>query len=245
MMSDIKTPNGKERVRLNGKLRYTSEHKSKTPEARQRASENRKKSVKKAPKNSKGKIIQGHKYKSIIDSYKDLGLKPKIKSARTKTSQSKPLFVRNPVLARRIIKFIRAGYHPTTVCRAVGIATSTFRKWLELGAEGKYPVYTKFYKRIANADAKAEMQTLKKLKKHQRTDWRAAAWDLERRWSENWGKDVVKSGGVSVNATITVNRREEITKVISQDEHAKELARRVIDGGEFGFKEITNEKNDT
>lgn len=243
-MIDLRTPKGKKRVRLE-KPPYVS---SLTEEQKKKLAVNgkkiQKKRIAKAPRDAKGKIIPNYRYKNILDSYKEHGIASKTTDGETKkhlfgNGNSYPLFVRKPIVADNMIKLIREGYPYTTVCRYYGVNRKTFLKWLEIGSQGIDKNYTKFFKRVSRAEARYEMARLEAIRKHEKTDWRAPAWILERRYPEHWGKrDANKAHIALTNTTINVNKKDELGKAVLRDEHAKELARKLIDGGEFGYTEI-------
>jgi len=193
-----------------------------------------------APRLENGKIKPGFKYKALIDSYERHGVKPK---KVLNVYASKPLFVREPKLGNKIIRFLRMGYPYTTVCRAVGIDSSTLKRWMSLGASNASPEYAKYFRRICKAEATAEMNDLKKLSEHQKYDWRASAWKLERRWPEHWAKKDALKAELKVNGQISVTHKHELSQKVAQDPAALELARKMIDGDEYGYNEVDKDDN--
>lgn len=193
--------------------------------------EGRKRSLKEAPRRENGKIVQGFKYKSLLEGYREMGREPTIIDGRTSTRD--PLFVLQPNLGKRIVKLIRKGYPYTTVCRYCGITPKTFRDWLEKGKAGVSKDYIRFYKKIARAEARAEMRTLERLKLHDRSDWRVSAWQLERRWPEHWSKKDRIIAETHVNATIATESKDDLSKSVIKDQAARELARRLIAGDDL------------
>ena len=200
----------------------------------------RDKAFKEAPRLENGKIVPAFKYKALIDSYKRHGVKPK---KLLNHYASKPLFLREPKKGNRIIKFIRMGYPYTTVCRAVGINRDTFIRWLTLGQSNASKEYAKFYRRVCKAEAQAEMNDLKKLSEHQKFDWRASAWKLERRWPEHWAKRDAIRAELKINGQVNVTHKHELSQKVAQDPAALELARKMIDGTEFGYDEVAKDDN--
>lgn len=195
----------------------------------------RDKAYKEAPRLENGKVVPGWQYKKLIDSYKRHGVKPKNGLSHY---ASKPLFMREPKLGNKIIKFLRMGYPYTTICRAVGIDSSTFKRWMALGLSNASPEYTKYFRRICKAEAAAEMNDLDKLSKHQKFDWRASAWKLERRWPEHWARRDAMKAELKINGQINVTHKHELSQKVAQDPIALELARKMIDGNEYGYDEV-------
>lgn len=209
---------GRQRVRLS---------KGPSKQALAAMHEGRKRSHEKAPRRENGKVIQGYKYKAILEGYKEMGREPR---ALAPNSISRlPMFVDQPSLAKRIVKLIRKGYPYTTVCRYVGVTPRTFKEWLEKGKAGLSPDYVDFYERVARAEAEAEMRTIQTLKMHEKADWRVSAWQLERRWPEHWSKKDRVMAEMQVSATINVDSKEALGRTLIQDTAARELARRLID----------------
>lgn len=206
-----------------------------SPDAMQALHAGRDKAFKEAPRLESGKIVPGFKYKALIDSYKRHGVKPKNGLSHY---ASKPLFMREPKLGNKIIKFLRMGYPYTTVCRAVGINSDTLKRWMALGLSNASPEYTKFFRRICKAEAKAEMKDLEKLKAHQKYDWRSSAWLLERRWPEHWARRDAIKAELKINGQINVTHKHELSQKVAQDPTALELARKMIDGNEYGYDEV-------
>lgn len=216
---------GRQRVRLR--------ESSKNIEALQKG---RRKSVKNAPRKSNGKIIQGYAYKELLEGHRERT--PSIVVAHQ--GSRSPMFVVQPNLAKRIVKLIRKGYPYTTVCRAVGVTPKTFKEWLEKGKSGVNHDYIKFFEDVAKAEAYAEMRTLNMLRKHEKSDWRVSAWQLERRWPEHWSKIDRITADLNVNSNAVTDAKEDLSKSIAKDEAARELARRLIDDTDFSYPALQN-----
>jgi hypothetical protein len=196
--------------------------------------------LKKAPRREDGKVIQGHAYKSVLEGYRENGIEPDVlngKALKEMTPRA-PMFVIQPGLENRIVKLIRRGYPFTTVCRYVGITTKTFREWLDKGKAGTSKDYVRLYRRVAKAEAKAEMKTLEKLRTHENADWRVSAWQLERRWPEHWSKKDRLIAESHVNVTHSGDSKESLSKNVVQDDAARELARKLIDGNDFSYDQL-------
>lgn len=197
--------------------------------------EGRDRSRREARKKHNGKLPQGYKYKEVLQGYRENGLEPTIIKA---PATQEPMFVVQPTLERKIIKMLKRGAPYTTVCRACGITPTTFMNWLEKGKAGFSEDYIRFYRRVCKAEAAAEMQALKDLKAHKKSDWRVSAWELERRWPENWSKVSRTEANVKMSGNVTVDTKEKLGNTVVQDEATRELARKLIDGSEFGFSRL-------
>lgn len=105
--------------------------------------------------------------------------------SRTRTSQKL-----TGDLIDEIAKLIREGNYIETTCRAVGISSQTYRNWKKRGAAAESGIYRGFYEAIDQAEAKGESSYLGIIKDAANSGkaWQAAAWYLERRYPERWGR---------------------------------------------------------
>lgn len=197
----------------------------------------RDRSYKEARKKNGGKIKQGYAFKSLLEDGMIEGRQPTIVKPRDPMARD-PMFVVQPSLGKRIFKLIRRGYPYTTVCRYVGITPKTLKDWLEKGRDGVSEDYAEFYRRFCKAEAAGEMNIYETLRKHEREDWRVSAWQLERRWPENWSKKDRSIAEMQVTATVNVNSKETLGITVVNDSEARELARKLIDGNEFGYNRL-------
>lgn len=91
---------------------------------------------------------------------------------------------------------IAGGNTHETACALAGIATSTFYEWLTKGEEAKSGKFAHFHDVIKKAEALAEAKRIEIIRKAGegkgdyagKADWKAAAWYLERRYPEKWGR---------------------------------------------------------
>ena len=98
-----------------------------------------------------------------------------------------------PELREEIVSCIKAGSWTETVCVMAGINKSTFYDWMRRGKEAtRHTKYKKFYKAVKQAEAFAEARHVANLSKAAEKHWGAAAWILERRFSERWGRTETK-----------------------------------------------------
>lgn len=106
---------------------------------------------------------------------------------------SKPLL--SEAIAAKLDASLREGNYVKTAVEAAGIARSTFYNWMKRGtssaAEDK--PYRELRARVEKARAEGESMLVGHIAAKAATDWRAAAWLLERQYPERWGR-------VSVNA---------------------------------------------
>lgn len=103
-----------------------------------------------------------------------------------------------------IVERVRAGQYPEQAAASVGVGRSTFYRWKSLGEDrvehGKIrrarAEYRSFAEALARAEAEGEMVHIAHVSKAASSDWRAAAWFLERRAPARWRKrDSLWHGG--------------------------------------------------
>jgi transposase len=87
-------------------------------------------------------------------------------------------------------KLIRAGNYQKVVAQYIGVDESTWYRWLQKGekAKNKRSIYYKFYKAVKKAEAEAHARNVAVIQQAAQTQWQAAAWWLERKYPELWGR---------------------------------------------------------
>lgn len=196
--------------------------------------EGRKRSLEKAPKKANGKTVTNYKIREVLDAYERFDLEP---TARLNKPTERPKFITQPEIRKRLIKYMKEGLPYTTVCKLAGVNRESFIKWLELGKEG-YKPYDKFYKEIVKVEAQAELRAIRSLRQHEERDWRPAAWQLERRWPEHWSKQDRTTARIEVQGEVKVTHKDEISQRVINDPQAREAARKLLEGDEFGFERV-------
>jgi hypothetical protein len=126
-------------------------------------------------------------------------------------------------LINEIAQLIREGNYIETTCRVVGISSQSYRTWKKRGAESRSGIYRRFYEAIDQSEAKAESTYLGIIKDAANgKTWQAAAWYLERRYPDRWGRRQftdITSGGKplqKIDATqLTDDELETIEKLFT------------------------------
>ena len=109
--------------------------------------------------------------------------------------------------ANRIISMIAAGSYAHVAAKANGIAESTFYDWMSRGQKAdrdddgnlldpdRDSVFAEFSERVKEAEATAEIRNLALIQTAAGNGtWQAAAWYLERKYADRWGrKDHIRS----------------------------------------------------
>lgn len=143
-----------------------------------------------------------------------------------------------PERREKIIQLIKAGNYLETATQAAGIDYSTFRNWMNRGedalqrqSEGDKLTkvekeFVDFVEHIQKAEAEAEARNLMIINKAASDSWQAAAWYLERKHHDRWGRkdrvqaDVNHSGEVKNDVSLSLQSLsvEELRKLANPDE---------------------------
>ena len=103
---------------------------------------------------------------------------------------------------KQIVEAVRAGNFIETAAAFAGLSKQTLYNWLKEGMRerdrrenGEEPnrtkdMYVKFSIDIEQAMAEAEMRDVEIITKAAEQQWQAAAWRLERKFPDRWGKKV-------------------------------------------------------
>lgn len=113
-----------------------------------------------------------------------------------------------PELQKRLETWIRSGNSIVVACKACEIAQSTFHDWLKRGeavelardaggdVDAGEVVFEEFRAAIRRAEDETEAALVAMITRSaQKGSWQAAAWVLERRNPERWGKPGERSNG--------------------------------------------------
>jgi transposase len=92
-----------------------------------------------------------------------------------------------PKVQSIIVEAIEKGNYANTACWLAGISDVTYYHWKQRGERGEEP-YASFLKAVKEAEAKAEADALKIITEAARNSWQAAAWYLERKKPDKWGR---------------------------------------------------------
>jgi transposase len=96
----------------------------------------------------------------------------------------------NPKVKDRLFRAIRMGTTLETACAYAGVSRFTVSEWQRRG-QGRHkrpstPELRQFTAELELALADAELVLLARVNAASQSDWRAAAWMLERRYSDRW-----------------------------------------------------------
>lgn len=94
-----------------------------------------------------------------------------------------------PETMERIIAAIRIGASYQDAAQFGGIEYRTFARWMEQGAAQKKTELSQFYQAVKRAETDACLKWLSKIEQAANDGvWQAAAWKLERRYPEVYGR---------------------------------------------------------
>lgn len=102
-------------------------------------------------------------------------------------------------------QLLEEGHYAVTVQRAVGISHTTWHTYIDYGQEiqdrleaeeiteadltDSDRLYLDFIEAVKEAEAIAEMKALNTITKASIKQWQAAAWYLERKFKDRWGRE--------------------------------------------------------
>lgn len=98
-----------------------------------------------------------------------------------------------PELTAALCAELKLGMSIRAACQHVGIDDSTYRKWMMRGDDGEEPFVT-FRTAATQAKSDGVRALVVTVRKAATSDWRAAAWILERREPDDWSKRTEISG---------------------------------------------------
>jgi transposase-like protein len=95
-----------------------------------------------------------------------------------------------PEVQDRIVAALRAGNYQETAAVYGGISAPTFYRWMEQGADSESEeIYQEFREAVEKAKADAEVRDVALIDKAAHNgSWQAAAWKLERKFPNKWGR---------------------------------------------------------
>lgn len=94
----------------------------------------------------------------------------------------------NPTVQAAVVQAIAGGNTRETSAAFAGITKNTFYEWLARGRAAQSGLYREFADAIEKAEADAVAVSVALIRRAAQTQWQAAAWWLERRYSEEWGR---------------------------------------------------------
>ncbi len=111
-----------------------------------------------------------------------------------------------PELQEQFCRYVAMGNPICTACQLVGLGEGTYYKWKVRGRDHDEEPFSSFVKAVDLAEAQAVNRNITLIQKAATEQWQAAAWYLERRYPESFGRrilEVNQNTRVEVNLTVT------------------------------------------
>ena len=122
-----------------------------------------------------------------------------------------------PELQDKIVQAIRMGNYVETAVAYAGIHKDTFYNWLQRGKDEPGSIYADFSDAVEKAKADSEVRDVALIEKAA-TDgsWQAAAWKLERKFPQKWGRvtrtEITGAEGKPIS--VEVDAKTELKKLL-------------------------------
>lgn len=122
-----------------------------------------------------------------------------------------------PDVQNAIVSALRAGNYQETAARYAGIAEPTFYSWLARGRDEPDSIYGEFLEAVESAKAASEVRDIALIDKAAANgSWQAAAWKLERKYPQRWGRltrtEITGADGGELK--VTVDHRQTLRDVL-------------------------------
>jgi len=114
-----------------------------------------------------------------------------------------------PEVKEKLFRALRLGSYIETAANYAGITRQTLYNWIDRGRKEESP-YHEFVKELDQVMAEAELRDLAIITEAAKEQWQAAAWRLERRYPDRWGRvdRSVKQDGDSALNTLAATIKE-------------------------------------
>ena len=125
-----------------------------------------------------------------------------------------------PEVQDKIVNALRGGNYQETAAQFAGIDEATFYRWMERGASEDEGIYCEFRKAVERAKSQAEVRDIALIDKAaQNGSWQAAAWKLERKFPQKWGRvnRTEISGPEGKPLTVEVDAKQALLKKLGLD----------------------------
>lgn len=102
----------------------------------------------------------------------------------------------NDEVARKVCKAIKKGVPEQAAATAAGISYSVHKLWKQTGRTdreaGLDTPHSQYLAKVERAVGLSERDLVLAINKHGKTDWKAKAWILQRRFPERWKEEKTK-----------------------------------------------------
>jgi hypothetical protein len=104
-----------------------------------------------------------------------------------KRPRGRPLTLSQQVIDD-LVAGIRVGLSTNAAAARANVPDTTLRHWLAVGEQHPDSIHGELVRAMANARATGELVLLAKIQRASESDWKAAAWILERRHPESYAR---------------------------------------------------------
>jgi hypothetical protein len=125
----------------------------------------------------------------------------------------------------KIVRLVGVGNYMETAAATCGISKDTLYRWLKQGARQGKGLARDLADGVYEATARCEAHDVAFMHKAAETDWRAAAWRMERRNPERWGRVRIEHTGADGGPIqVQADWRAELGGVVYSEEARSALA---------------------
>ena len=112
-----------------------------------------------------------------------------------------------PEVQQSIVRTLRLGNSRKDSALYAGVSESTFYSWMDRGRRGE-PLYVEFLETVQKAESTACIKNVAVIQKAAQVTWQAAAWWLERKRPDDWGRkqrvDIGSENGQSMEVIVKI-----------------------------------------
>lgn len=123
-----------------------------------------------------------------------------------------------PEIQQIIVEYVQAGSYIEAAAAAAGISKPTVYDWLKRGAKEPGTIFEEFSNAVKKGLAEGEMRLIALVSTAAQKHWVAAAWMLERKFNERWGrrerKDITMTGTIA-HIPLTPEQEREYEKAVA------------------------------
>ena len=130
-----------------------------------------------------------------------------------------------PEVQAKILLHLRVGSYVETAAACAGIHKDTLYDWMRRGAKGEQP-FAAFAEAVHQAIAESESKDLATILKASQTNWTAAAWRLERRFPDRYGRHDRLKVETKVSETESDRLVEKLARLITGNDEPVAPVRR-------------------
>ncbi len=140
-----------------------------------------------------------------------------------------------------IVELLKAGNYIETACAVAGLHKSTFYDWMKIADASTHKnKYTNFSDAVKKAQAWSEARDVAIIARHSEKYWQAAAWRLERKYPDRWGRqklEIEHTGKIESDVShINETDREVIKRALAM---VAQTAKQTVEYDEDGADDFT------